>query len=145
MFILVIPMHDDNCIFCKIVKGQIPSSQIYEDDSSLAFLDIAPFTKGHSIVIPKNHYANLLDFPEEEMKSFFSAIKKVVAKIKDKMNADGINLMQNNFKAAGQEVSHLHFHVIPRWNDDRAFPFRVKKLDLSKDEINEILNTLNSS
>jgi histidine triad (HIT) family protein len=137
-------MPEKSCVFCKIVKGEIPSLKIYEDEHSLAFLDIAPFTKGHSIVIPKKHYVNLFDFPEEEMTNYFSGLKKVVTKIKEKMNADGINIMQNNFKAAGQVVNHLHFHVLPRWDNDRAFPIRVKKLELSKEELNEILKKINS-
>ena len=138
------PKHDDDCIFCKIIKGQIPSSKIYEDDYSLAFLDIEPFTKGHSIVVPKNHYVNLLDFPEDEMKNYFSALKKVTTKIKVNLEADGVNIMQNNFKAAGQVVNHLHFHVIPRWKNDRAFPIRVKKLELSEEELSEILKKINT-
>ena len=138
------PKHDDNCVFCKIIKGQIPSSKIYEDDYSLAFLDIGPFTKGHSIVVPKNHYVNLLDFPEDEMKNYFSALKKVTTKIKVNLEADGVNIMQNNFKAAGQVVNHLHFHVIPRWKNDRAFPIRVKKLELSEEELSEILKKINT-
>jgi histidine triad (HIT) family protein len=137
-------MLDDNCIFCKIVARKIPSSKIYEDENSLAFLDIAPFNKGHTIVIPKAHYINLLDFPESEMESYFTALKNVTIKIKEKLDADGINIMQNNFKAAGQVVNHLHFHVIPRWEDDRAFPIRVKKLELSQKELNEILNKINT-
>jgi len=137
-------MHDETCIFCKIVEGKIPSSKIYEDMDSLAFLDIAPFSKGHTIVIPKEHHVNLLDFPVKEMESFFSALKKVTIKIKEKLGADGINIMQNNFKAAGQVVNHLHFHVIPRWENDRAFPIRVKKLELSKEELNEILKKINA-
>ncbi|MHA1109846.1 MAG: HIT family protein [Promethearchaeota archaeon] len=137
-------MHDETCIFCKIVDGNIPSSKIYEDMHSLGFLDIAPFTKGHTIVVPKEHYVNLLDFPDKEMESYFSALKKVTIKIKEKLGADGINIMQNNFKAAGQVVNHLHFHVIPRWENDRAFPIRVKKLELSKDELSEILKKINT-
>ncbi|TFG19362.1 MAG: HIT family protein [Promethearchaeota archaeon] len=137
-------MHDENCIFCKIVQGLIPSSKIYEDGSSLAFLDIAPFTKGHTIVIPKEHYMNMLDFPEKEMTAYFSAVKNVTIKIKEKLGADGINIMQNNFKAAGQVVNHLHFHVIPRWENDRAFPIRVKKLNLTKEELSEILLKINA-
>ncbi len=138
-------MHDNNCLFCKIIQGKIPSSIIYKDAVTLAFLDIAPFTKGHSVVVPKNHYQNLLDFPEEEMVSFFSALKKVANKLKTKLQADGINILQNNYKAAGQEVNHMHFHVIPRWINDKAFPLRVKKLEMAKEELSEILKTINES
>lgn len=136
-------MNDENCIFCKIIKGDILSFKVFEDDFSFAFLDIAPFVKGHTIVIPKKHYINLLDFPESEMKNLFSAIKHVAMKLKQSLNADGINLMQNNFKAAGQIVNHLHFHLMPRWEHDKAFPIRVKKLELSKEELSEILNKIN--
>ena len=119
--------------------------KVFEDDWCLAFLDIAPFTKGHSIVVPKNHYVNLLDFPEEDMKVYLSAVKRVAAKLKSKLNADGINILQNNFKAAGQVVNHLHFHVIPRWENDKAFPLRIKKQEISKEEISEILKKINAS
>ena len=136
-------MEDETCIFCKIIRDEIPSFKVFEDDFALAFLDIAPFVKGHTIVIPKNHYMNLLDFPDEEMKNYFSALKQVTIKLKQSLGADGVNIMQNNFKAAGQIVNHLHFHVMPRWEHDKAFPIRVKKLELSKEELSEILNKIN--
>ncbi len=138
-------MQDESCIFCKIIRGEIPSFKVHEDSHCIAFLDIAPFAKGHSILVPRNHYNNLLDFPEEEMENYFSSLKKLTAKIKEKLGADGINIIQNNYSAAGQVVNHLHFHIIPRWKDDRRFPLRVKKLDLSKEELSEILKKINES
>jgi histidine triad (HIT) family protein len=138
----MITMHDVNCVFCKIIRGEIPSSKLYEDKNYLAFLDIAPFVKGHTVVVPKEHYINLMDFPEDKMRDYFIAIKNVAILLKTKLDADGINIMQNNFKAAGQVVNHLHFHILPRWNEDKAFPFRIKKLDLSKEDLSEILKKI---
>ncbi|MBN2154931.1 MAG: HIT family protein [Candidatus Lokiarchaeota archaeon] len=138
-------MEEKNCLFCKIISGEIPSLKVYEDENSLAFLDISPFTKGHSIVVPKNHYISLLEFPEEKMQECLSAVKKVAIKLKTKLEADGINIMQNNYKAAGQEINHLHFHVIPRWKNDKAFPLRIEKKERSKEELSEILKKINTS
>src|SRR6056297_908993 len=116
----------DDCIFCKIVKGEIPSRKVYESESSLAFLDINPVARGHTVVIPKKHYQNMLDISEGALKPFFSDLKKVSAKLKEKLDADGFNLLQNNFRAAGQLVDHFHFHVIPRRKNDEAFKFPEK-------------------
>lgn len=141
----MVDMEEKNCLFCKIISGEIPSLKVYEDENSLAFLDISPFTKGHSIVVPKNHYISLLEFPEEKMQECLSAVKKVAIKLKTKLEADGINIMQNNYKAAGQEINHLHFHVIPRWKNDKAFPLRIEKKERSKEELSEILKKINTS
>lgn len=112
----------NDCLFCKIINGEIPSSVVHRDDDVVAFLDIFPYTKGHTVVVPVKHYHNLLDFPDEKMQKYFSRIKNLAGRIKEKLNADGINIVQNNFPAAGQVINHLHFHIIPRWeNDGRHF------------------------
>ncbi len=111
-----------DCLFCKIISGEIPSSKVYQDNHVVAFLDIFPLTKGHTVVVPFDHYETILDFPEDQMKNYFSVIKRLTGQIKTKLNADGINIMQNNFKAAGQLIFHMHYHIIPRWtNDNRLF------------------------
>jgi histidine triad (HIT) family protein len=107
----------DSCIFCKIVKGEIPSSKVYEDDDVLAFLDIAPVNIGHTLVIPKGHFENILKTPEETMVHMMKVVKKVSHGL-DVLKPDGININMNNKSAAGQVVFHSHIHVIPRYEGD---------------------------
>jgi len=109
---------DSNCIFCKIVAGEIPSTKVYEDEYVLAFMDIGPIVKGHVLVIPKVHYDPLTETPDEVLARCISVAKKVAQAQMSALGADGVNLHQANGSAAGQEVPHLHFHVIPRYNDD---------------------------
>ncbi len=109
-----------NCLFCKIVSGEIPCYKVYEDENVLAFLDINPIAKAHTVVIPKIHAETLLDLPDEKIKPLFLAIKKITQQIKDKLKPDGFNIGMNLGKKAGQEVDHLHIHVIPRWQDDKG-------------------------
>jgi len=108
----------DECIFCKIVKGEIPSNKIYENNSFFAFLDIAPVNKGHTLVIPKKHYKNILDMPEKELKGYMETIQKVSRMVIKGINADGISINMSNEPAAGQVVMHTHVHIIPRLKDD---------------------------
>ncbi len=109
-------MHD--CIFCKIIKGEIPSSKLYEDDKVYAFLDIQPVNKGHTLIIPKEHYNDLLETPDETVDAMFRAVKKVAPAVMKGVNADGFNLGMNNKAAAGQVVFHAHLHIVPRFRDD---------------------------
>ena len=108
----------ENCIFCKIVKGEIPCNKVYENDDVLAFLDITPVNIGHSLVIPKKHFKNIYETPEEIMIEMMKVVKKISHAIKKGMNADGINLAMNNEGAAGQAVFHSHIHLIPRIAND---------------------------
>ena len=108
----------NDCIFCAIAAGEIPSFKVYEDDFALAYLDINPFAKGHTLVIPKAHFEGLLDAPDETLAALVSRVKKVAAHIKDALGCDGFNILQNNGEAAGQTVKHIHFHIVPRWNGD---------------------------
>ena len=108
----------DNCIFCKIANGEIPSNTIYEDDSFRVILDNGPATKGHALVLPKEHYQNLFEIPEDTLAGAAKVAKKVAEKMKDKLEFDGLNLVQNNGEVAGQTVMHFHLHIIPRYNDD---------------------------
>lgn len=134
----------EDCLFCKIIKGDIPSKRIYEDKDVVAFLDIMPLTKGHTVVVPVNHYENMLDFPESEMEKFFSVIKLLSGMLKTKLNADGFNILQNNYKAAGQIIFHMHYHIIPRFIDDDR-PFIKQPKEQAKPEyFDEILMRIKS-
>ncbi|MGC8720775.1 MAG: HIT family protein, partial [Thermodesulforhabdaceae bacterium] len=108
----------ESCIFCQIVKGSIPSAKIYEDDSVLSFLDINPINPGHALVIPKKHYPTIIDVDDEDLKKTAVVTKIVARAIKEALNCDGINILQNNFGAAGQLIFHFHIHVIPRFEGD---------------------------
>lgn len=108
----------ESCIFCRIVKGEIPSAKLYEDEAVLSFLDINPINPGHALVIPKKHYPTILDVDEEDLKKTILATKMVSRAIKDALGCDGINILQNNFEAAGQLIHHFHIHVIPRMEGD---------------------------
>ena len=108
----------NNCIFCAIAAGEIPSFKVYEDELVLAYLDINPFSKGHTLVIPKAHSEGLLDTDDRTLQDVIVRVKKVAAHLKAKLGCDGFNIVQNNGEAAGQTVKHIHFHIIPRWNGD---------------------------
>ena len=108
----------DGCIFCKIASGEIPSNTIFEDENFRVILDLGPATKGHALVLPKAHYADLFEIPEETLAGAVNTGKKVAAMMKKTLKCDGLNLVQNNGEAAGQTVMHFHLHVIPRYNND---------------------------
>lgn len=107
-----------DCLFCKIGGGQIPSDKIYEDADFLAFLDIKPVNQGHTLVIPKTHYKDIFELPEEVLAKMSVLIKKLAPAIKDAVGAEGINIAMNNESAAGQVVFHSHIHIIPRHSTD---------------------------
>jgi histidine triad (HIT) family protein len=102
------------CIFCKIVRGEIPCAKLYEDDMVLSFLDINPINHGHALVMPKKHYATLLDIPDEDLTACMTVAKRVARALTGGMGAEGLNLLQNNGRVAGQLIDHIHFHLIPR-------------------------------
>lgn len=111
-------MKDEACIFCKIANGEIPSKTIYEDEEFRIILDLGPAAKGHALILPKEHYADLFQLPEETAKKAIVLAKKLGSQMVDKLHADGFNLVQNNGEAAGQTVFHFHMHLIPRYKDD---------------------------
>lgn len=111
-------MRDDNCIFCKIANGDIPSKAIYEDDDFKVILDLGPATKGHALILPKSHAANLFELPDDTAAKALVLAKKLGKQMVDNLKADGMNLVQNNGEAAGQTVNHFHLHLIPRYTDD---------------------------
>lgn len=106
------------CIFCKIISGEIPSYKVYEDDSFLAFLDISQATYGHTLIIPKKHYANLLEMPDELLEKLMIVGKKIANGVKLATKCEGFNILNNNGEVAGQSVHHFHIHIIPRYSND---------------------------
>jgi histidine triad (HIT) family protein len=108
-----------NCIFCKIVSGDIPSSVVYEDEDFKAIMDISPASRGHIIIVTKKHFENLFELEDEVAGKVLIVARKIATAMKEELGCEGINLLQNNGKAAGQSVFHLHFHLIPRYNDDK--------------------------
>ena len=121
----------NDCIFCGIAEGEIPSFKVYEDEQVLAYLDINPFTKGHTLVIPKEHYKGLLDADDKVLADLIVKVKKIAAHVALSIGCDGFNILQNNGDAAGQTVRHVHFHIIPRWNGD-PLTFENKKGDMDE-------------
>lgn len=134
----------ENCIFCKIVKGEIPCDKIYEDENVLAFLDIAPVNIGHSLVIPKKHFVNIYDTPEELVASMIKAAKLISKAIKSGVDADGINVTMNNDPAAGQVVFHSHIHIIPRLESDGFGLWRGRR-PYKEGEANEVAKKIVSA
>jgi len=114
-------MSADDCVFCKMVAGQVPVVKIYEDDTVLAFLDIGPISDGHTLVIPKQHFERLHECPAELLGRVSSRLGKIAGAVAAAMNSDGYNLLCNNGRAAGQLVEHVHFHIIPRNAGDGVF------------------------
>ncbi|MBE5853947.1 MAG: HIT family protein [Lachnospiraceae bacterium] len=108
----------NDCIFCKIAKGEIPSKTIYEDEMFRVILDLGPATKGHALILPKEHFANLYELPDNYAEALMKVARKVGLLMKDKLSCDGLNLVQNNGEIAGQTVFHFHMHMIPRYEGD---------------------------
>lgn len=108
-------MKDDNCIFCKLANGDIPTNSIYEDDDFKVILDASPATKGHALILPKQHYANIFEIEDETLAKAAKLAKKIMTHEKDVLGCEGYNLVQNNGEVAGQTVFHFHMHLIPRY------------------------------
>lgn len=111
-------MKKNDCIFCKIANGEIPSHTLYEDDMFRVIFDLGPATKGHALILPKDHYDNLWDLGDKEAAQVIPLAKKIAAVMKEELNCDGLNLVQNNNQIAGQTVFHFHTHIIPRYVND---------------------------
>ncbi len=119
-------IHDEdtliaNCVFCNIVNGKIPSVKLFENEETLAFLDINPNTRGHTLVIPKAHHENIYGLPAETLARTMLTVQHVAIALKNELNADGINIVMNNESAAGQLIWHAHVHIIPRTNEDNGY------------------------
>jgi histidine triad (HIT) family protein len=113
-----VPDRDPDCIFCKVLDGEIPSQTVYEDEHAVAVLDINPWTRGHAVVFPKRHAPNLYEIEDGELEHVAVAAKRLAGKMRDTLKPDGVNLLQSNDPAAWQTIFHLHVHVIPRYEDD---------------------------
>jgi histidine triad (HIT) family protein len=111
-------MRDPDCVFCKIVAGDLPAQIVDEDERTIAFMDIAPATRGHALVIPREHSADLLEVPAEDLAATAAAAQRLAARVGERLGADGVNLLNACGSAAWQTVFHFHVHVIPRYNDD---------------------------
>lgn len=134
-------MREENCIFCKIINGDIPSTKIYEDEQFMIMLDIGPASFGHALLLPKDHYANVFEMPEELLSKAMVLAKTFGKKLKEALHADGLNLVQNNGLAAGQTVFHYHMHLIPRYEKDQVGEL-WKPGSLTEEQRQEILNQL---
>jgi len=129
-----------DCIFCKIIDGSIPSNKVYEDEHVLAFMDVAPLTKGHTLLIPKQHVKDLLEMPEDVARNLYAAAPKIANAIKKAFNPVGLNTVNNNGAFAGQSVFHYHLHFIPRYDESDGLKV---KWEAKKDEFTpEQLKTL---
>ncbi|MEK7192577.1 MAG: HIT family protein [Patescibacteria group bacterium] len=126
----------NNCIFCKIAKGEIPSQKVFENDDFLAFLDIKPINLGHTLLIPKAHYENIFDLPCEITSNMADLFQKIAKAIKDATGAGGVNISMNNGEVAGQIVPHAHIHIIPRFKED-GFKHWRSKVTTTENELAE--------
>ena len=130
-------MKDNGCIFCKIANGEIPSATLYEDDDFRVILDLGPASKGHALILPKEHYPNLYELPDAMAEKVILLAKKMMVKMTEVLKCDGFNVVQNNGASAGQTVFHFHMHLIPRYeNDHPGFGWNVGKLsDVDREDI----------
>lgn len=134
-------MKDENCIFCKIASGEIPSATIYEDPDFRVILDLGPASKGHALILPKEHYRNLFDLDDGLAAKAMVLAKKIINKMSGILGCDGYNIVQNNEEVAGQTVFHFHMHLIPRYKDDHV-GLGWKVGELSEADKEEILDKL---
>lgn len=113
-------MKKDDCIFCKLANGEIPTATLYEDDYFRVILDLGPASKGHALIIPKEHYDNLYELDDETASKVLVLARKIITRMTEALGCDGYNIVQNNGEAAGQTVNHFHMHLIPRYKDDKV-------------------------
>ena len=131
-------MKDENCIFCKIANGEIPSATLYEDEDFRVILDLGPASKGHALILPKEHAANIYELPDELAAKALVLAKKMAARLSEGLKCDGFNIVQNNGEAAGQTVFHFHMHLIPRYEGDTV-NMGWKPGELTEEDKQEIL------
>ena len=134
-------MKDENCIFCNLAGGEIPTATLYEDEDFRVILDANPAAKGHALIIPKEHYANLYELDDELAGKVLVLAKKMITKLTDILGCDGYNIVQNNGEAAGQTVFHFHMHLIPRFKDD-GVGVTWKMGELTEEDKNDILSKM---
>lgn len=131
-----------NCIFCKIANGEIPAATIYEDERFRVILDLGPASKGHALILPKEHYADIYEIPEDLAGEAYKLAARLVKKLTEVLNCDGFNIVQNNKEAAGQTVFHFHMHLIPRYENDQV-GLGWKPGTLTEEVKQEILEKMN--
>ena len=134
-------MRDDNCIFCKIANGDIPSKTLYENEEFRVILDLAPATKGHALILPKSHFKNLYELPEETAGKAMMLAKKMATTMTEKLGCDGFNVVQNNNEVAGQTVFHFHMHLIPRYENDNQ-RIAWNPTEMTQDELEAVKNQI---
>jgi len=134
-------MKDENCIFCKLANGDIPTTTLYEDENFRVILDASPAAKGHALILTKEHYRNLYELEDELAKGVMPLAKKIINKLTPILNCDGYNIVQNNEEAAGQTVFHFHTHLIPRKKDDKV-GVTWKMGTLKDEDVQDILANL---
>jgi histidine triad (HIT) family protein len=132
---------DDDCIFCAIASGEGPGEIVQEDEHTVAFMDINPWTRGHALVIPRKHARNIFEIEDEELAHVMAAVKRLATRIRENLDADGINLLNSAEPAAWQTVFHFHVHVIPRYEDD---PLQLpgKPMDVDQDELKHVADEI---
>ncbi|WP_246938834.1 HIT family protein [Bacillus pinisoli] len=138
--------HKDDCIFCKIVKGEIPSAKVFENEHVLAFLDISQVSKGHTLVIPKVHKENVFELTPEIAQEIFKVVPKISNSIKKQFSPIGLNLLNNNGEQAGQSVFHFHLHIIPRYGKGDGFGavWKSHANDYSPQQLSDIASSISS-
>ncbi len=119
----------EECIFCQVVAGEAEASVVYEDDTTMAFMDIRQTNAGHTLIVPRRHIRDIYELDDDTAAAVIAATARVARAVRDAFNPDGINIWQSNGAAAGQEVFHIHFHVLPRGNDDGLLKFYPSKPD----------------
>lgn len=134
--------HDSNCIFCKIVAGEIPCAKVYEDEHVFAFLDLSQVTKGHTLVIPKVHKENLFELTPEIAGELFKVVPKLATGVKDAFHAKGLNILNNNGEIAGQTVFHYHIHLIPRYDETDGFGAIWNTNEIDSETLSNIANSI---
>ncbi|ART75686.1 HIT family protein [Sutcliffiella horikoshii] len=134
-----------DCIFCKIIDGDIPAAKVYEDEHVLAFLDISQVTKGHTLVIPKVHKENIYELTPEIAENLFKVVPKIANSIKEQFEPIGLNLLNNNGEAAGQSVFHYHLHILPRYGKGDGFGavWKSNQSDYTSQDLQEIATKIN--
>ena len=126
----------ENCIFCKLANGEIETNTLYEDDDFRVIFDVSPATEGHVLILPKKHYANVFELPEELASKVYVLAKKVAAALKEITGCNGVNILQNNGEAAGQTVFHFHMHVIPRYHEEIL---KWNQKEINQETVDEII------
>ncbi len=130
-----------DCIFCRIIRGELPCAKVYEDERVISFLDINPINAGHTLVLPKKHYATLFEISKDDLHACAVASQTIATAIRNAVKASGLNLLQNNHRAAGQLVDHIHFHLIPRFARDNFLSLWPGK-PCSQEELGKILEKI---